>query len=418
MGAILIIVLIAAGIAVFFSLDFKGRPEIIQLIRKAAYMVLHSLAKTSRLCLHNMDGCDAQCNTNPDLNVLNCRIQPAIYKESNDIFDAFAVEICGSIHAPDPGLRAKLMISILDITEGVKNSKPVRAKVKQWQQGESHKFSYCSDLGKFPNKITVLSEWTNVARLRLDWLIFPRRGNRVLQFDIFIFSAENNEKIASSQYIYEHENPYFGYIDLQENIERSKTLAVALAFSVSAADCNLYDSEIELIKNWARENINTYQTSDNARQRLEKALDETVDFFRNGNVLNTYDICMEAAEIVPLTNRYDILDLCLQVAKANGTVVSQELQLIKDIVSWMEIDGEKFRIMMEKIIPVEMLDKANVETILGVTSEMTGEKARAHLNREYAKWNSRVTNTDPKIQTQADQMLKLIAEARSQYTKN
>jgi hypothetical protein len=40
------------------------------------------------------------------------------------------------------------------------------------------------------------------------------------------------------------------------------------------------------------------------------------------------------------------------------------------------------------------------------------------LNKEYSKWNSRVTNADPDIQTQADQMLTLIAEAKSQYTTN
>jgi uncharacterized tellurite resistance protein B-like protein len=409
MGGILIIILIAAAIAVFFTLDPSSRSQIIKFVRGTSYRMLGKSDFRQE---------DSSSITKPDLRVLNCRIQPTIHREGNDVFDAFAVEICGSIHTPGPGQKACLLISILDITEGAQKSRPVRAKVKQWQYGDFQDFSFRSDLGKFPNKVTVLSEWTNVARLKLDWLVFPRRGNRVLQFDIFIFSVENNEEIASSRFIYEHDNPYFGYIDMQENIERSKTLAVALAFSVSAADGKLYDCEVELIKNWARENINTSQTSDNVRQRLEKALDETVDFFRNGNVLNTYDICMEAAEIVPLSNRLDMLDLCLQVAKANGTVVSEELKLIKDITGWLEIDREKFRTMLEKIIPVEMLDSADVETILGVTSEMTGEKARAHLNKEYAKWNSRVTNSDPKIQTQADQMLKLIAEARSQYAKN
>jgi predicted ArsR family transcriptional regulator len=46
---------------------------------------------------------------------------------------------------------------------------------------------------------------------------------------------------------------------------------------------------------------------------------------------------------------------------------------------------------------------------------MGREKVRRHLNKEYSKWNSRVTNADPGIQSQADQMLKLIAETRSQY---
>ena len=413
MGGILIIILIIGAIAVFFTLDSSSRSQIAQIMRSITYRILHVRGNAD----YSQNRYNTKQSASIDMNALNCRIQQTIQKEGNEAFDAFSVELCGSIHAPNPGHQANLKISILDITEAGRNARPVRAKVKQWQREDSLEFSFLSELGKFPNKVTVLSGWTNVAYLRLDWLLFPRRGNRVLQFDIKIISAENNNVLAASQYIYEHENLYFGYIDLQENIERSKTLAVALAFSVSAADGKLNDCEVELVKSWARENINTSQTPENARQRLEKALDETVTFFRDGNVLNTYDICMEAVEIVPVSNRYDMLDICLQVAKANGTVVSQELQLIKDIAGWLEIDGEKFRNMMEKIIPIDMLDAADVETILGVTSDMTGEKAREHLNKEYAKWNSRVTNSDPKIQSQADQMLKLIAGARTQFTK-
>jgi hypothetical protein len=72
--------------------------------------------------------------------------------------------------------------------------------------------------------------------------------------------------------------------------------------------------------------------------------------------------------------------------------------------------------MMEKVLPVDMHEARDVETILGITSDMSKERVRKHLNKEYSKWNSRVTNADPDIQTQADQMLKLIAETKSQYT--
>jgi hypothetical protein len=415
MGVILIIILIGGGIAVFFTLDSSSRNQIVLFMQNLAYRVSHIGQHGFKDGLHTTQ--KSEHGTCPDLNVLNCRVSPVIYKDGSDVVDAFSVEMCGSIRAPEPGHNASLSISITDITEGLKKIRPVRAKVRQWQKDESQEFYYISDLGKFPNKITVLSDWANVARLRLDWMLFPRMGTRVLQFDISIISTESKLKLASSQYIYEHDNKYFGYIDLQENVERSKTLAVALAFSVCSADGNLHDCEIDFIKKWARENINNSQTTDSTRQRLEKALDETVAFFQDGNHLNTYDICMEIAEIIPMSNRYDILEFCMQAAKTNGAVVSEMLKMVKDIAGWLEIDCEKFRTMMERIIPIDMLDTVDVETILGVTSDMTGEKAREHLNKEYAKWNSRVTNSDPKIQTQADQMLKLIAEARSQYTK-
>ncbi len=70
---------------------------------------------------------------------------------------------------------------------------------------------------------------------------------------------------------------------------------------------------------------------------------------------------------------------------------------------------------MEKILPVNLHKVKDVETILGVTSGMDKEEARQQLNKEYIKWNSRVTSSDPEIQTMADQVLDLIAQARNEY---
>jgi hypothetical protein len=52
--------------------------------------------------------------------------------------------------------------------------------------------------------------------------------------------------------------------------------------------------------------------------------------------------------------------------------------------------------------------------ILGVTPGMSQEEARIQLNREYAKWSrgSSAPTLDPR---QADKMLKLLGQARTQY---
>jgi len=55
-----------------------------------------------------------------------------------------------------------------------------------------------------------------------------------------------------------------------------------------------------------------------------------------------------------------------------------------------------------------------LETVsLGLHSDMTAEQTRRQLNKEYGKWNARVTNSDSDVQTRACSMLKLIAAARS-----
>jgi len=376
----------------------------------------------------------------PDMQILNCRVQLTKQKKDTSACDAFAVEICGSIHNPCPQTQTDtiLKISITDITDVVhqlhnKNrfsprhifesevlqdkAMPVHSNIKKWQLQNSPVFCYKTDLGKLPNEVTTLSDWTVAARIRLDWLTFPRKGNRNLHFNVSVLSRNSGDELACARCTFIHENVECGYIDLQENIQRAKILTVALAFTVSAADKKLYNCEIELIKNWVKENLDTAGSSDKVRHNFDKALNKTINFFQNGNQLNTYKICREIVEIAPVANRYDILELCLYVAQAKGFAAAEELALLKDLAKWLEVDTERFHEMTERILPVNMHQVKDMEVILGVNPCMSREKTRQYLNKQFCKWNSRVTNSDPAIQDQADQMLKLIADARSQYIR-
>ena len=358
-----------------------------------------------------------------DMSILNCRIKLSELKEDENSIDSFNVEVCGSIHAPSKRHCTSLRVSILDVTDGLQQPKPVKANVEKWSDlsgPEPSIFCYKAELGKLPQQVTTLSDWINIAQLRLDWLSLPRKGIRNLLFKISILSAESGRELACAQCIFAYNNPAFGYMELQENIERTKILAVALAFAVSAADDKLYDCEVELIKNWARDNIleSSQQSAEKASRKLDKALSKTIAFFCQGNKLDTYKICKEIVEIAPVAQHYDILELCLYVAQAKGSVNSRELAVLNKLASWLEVDTNRFRAMMEKVLPIGMHEVKDAEAILGISSEMTKEKTRRYLNTQYSKWSSRVINSNPEIQSQADQMLQLIAEARSQYIES
>ena len=423
-GLLLLLLAVAAACAAIFFPDEIGRfyKYILYILsRTAKHDDVHYLSEQKYQPVRNKT--DVTQNV-PDLNVLNCRILETIQKEDRGVVDVFNVDICGSIHAPEDLHHTNLKITVLDVTEGMSNTRPVQARVKQWQAptssdmgqtGDSSAFCYSADLGRLPNKVTTLADWTSIAKLHIDWLLFARKGRRSLQFKVSILSAGVGLELACTYCSYIYDNPSFGYIDVQENVEHSKTLAVALAFAVSAADGKMYECEIELIKKWAKDNINLARSSDKAERELDKALNEVITFYREGNKLDTYNICQQIVSIAPIAGRCEILELCFNVAKANGSVVADELRFLKVLANQMEIDGNKFRELMEKVIPLEMHEVKDIESILGVTSDMNIETARARLNKEYVKWNARVTNTNPEIQSQADQMLKLIAEARSQY---
>jgi hypothetical protein len=120
-------------------------------------------------------------------------------------------------------------------------------------------------------------------------------------------------------------------------------------------------------------------------------------------------------EIAPMVGRLDIMDLSLRVAGAKGQVTATDIGLLKDLAQWLRIDRGRLRTMVEKTLPVSMHQSEDAEMILGVTTEMNKDEVRHQLNREYAKWSSRVISSDPAIRKQADQMLNLIANARTQY---
>jgi len=391
---------------------------LIEILRPAVIIFSQLVGRFKSTPLHKKDSeSDTNSAIQPDLSVLNCRVRLIRQEKNNSSFDVLDVQIVGSIRARDPisseAHHTMTRISITDITDGTVRAKAVQAQVKQWQMEDSPVFVYNAELGRLPNGLTTLPDWISVARLRVDWLLFPRRGKRSLRFSTSMLSGQSCEELASAMCTFTYENPAFGYIDLQENVHRTKTLAIALAFAVSAADNKLFDCELAVIKDWARANFLDGAVSSEER-KLERALDETITFFRDGNKLDNYKICKEIVEIAPAAQRYDILELCLRVAQANGVVAAEELGLLKKLANWLEVDTEKFRAMMERVLPVGMHEVEDTEVILGVTSDMSEEQTRQRLNREYRKWNARVTNFDPGIRSQADYMLNLIAEARSE----
>ncbi|MHC4394540.1 MAG: tellurite resistance TerB family protein [Planctomycetota bacterium] len=410
---ILILVLIPVVVAIVVFSGLPGCFGFTRLINRLKFFLLGGSFKS--LASQKADSHPiARCFERPDMDALNSRVRPTKQDQTGSVFDTLVVEICGSICAPGDGHYGVVQISLTDVTDQTTEAKPVHSSTGQWQRADSPVFCYNGDIGRLPEGLAKLSDWTAVAQLSLDWLVFPHKGRRELQLSISVFSRDDGEELACAQCDFSYENPKFGYLDLQENIQRTKTLAVTLAFSVSAADDKLFDCEVELIKNWAKGNIDKSQVCDRTRRKLEKALNKTVSFFRGGNQVDVYEICREITEIAPVAHRYEILELCLQVAGANGTVAVKELAVLKDLANRLEVDTDSFRDMVEKILPADMHKIEDAEVLIGVTSDMNKEQTRQHLNKEYRKWNARATNSDPQIQNQADYMLKFIAQARSQ----
>jgi uncharacterized tellurite resistance protein B-like protein len=346
-----------------------------------------------------------------DMAALNCRA-----RIGREVYDGawrsvLFVDICGTIEAPDDNCEVHLDIALSDAAE----SQPAMVRSQKGIAQEGRPFTCQTEMGKLCRRTTVLDEWTTVARVCPDLFVLPRQGQRNLQFNVGVLSTATKQRLATGTCILPYDNAETGYLDIEDRIQRAKTLAVGLAFSVGAADNNLLDSEIDVIHAWVKTNFDSSHASDSACSQLQRALHKTATFFRHGGRLDVERICHEIVEIAPLIGRLDMLDLCLRVAAARGQVSEAQTTLLKKLADALGIERARLRAMAEKILPISMHDVQDNEIVLGVTTDMTKDEARQQLNHEYAKWSSRVISSDPAIQKQADQMLQLIADARGQF---
>jgi uncharacterized tellurite resistance protein B-like protein len=351
----------------------------------------------------------------PNLDVFNCRTRIGRQPEGDTWQSVFVVDICGTIQAPEEGHAIDVRIELRDVTDRGHEPLAVLDRPKNGPLNGSAHFAHQCDMGRLCRRTTVLQDWTAVAQISPHWFVLPRRGHRQLEYTVGIVSRETGARLACATCVGTYENTETGYLDVEDDIQRAKTLAVGLAFSMGAANGKLLDPEVNVIAAWVKTNFGSAGVSDGAKLELDHALQKTVAFFRGGGTLNVAQICHEIVEIAPLVGRLDILDLCLRVAAAKGQVSAAEFKLLKDLSEWLEIDRNRLRAMVEKILPVEMHQTKDAEMILGVTEGMSRDEARHQLNREYAKWSSRVISSDPAIRRQADQMIRLIADARTQY---
>jgi hypothetical protein len=209
-------------------------------------------------------------------------------------------------------------------------------------------------------------------------------------------------------FVYESLSP--GYIELEENLRLAKTMAVKLAFVVAATEKKISANVVAVIRNWTRNNI----AVSGASIMLNKLLAQMVAFLPNCARIYSRALCKKITAAAPMKVRCDILELCLRVAGTGGIIAFEQLLLLKNIANRFEIHREKFRSMVENTLPLRMHEVEDMEISLGIASDMNSDEICRQLSKEYRKWNARVINRNPEVETQAEHMLKLISEIRDE----
>ena len=131
------------------------------------------------------------------------------------------------------------------------------------------------------------------------------------------------------------------------------------------------------------------------------------------------------AQLVPplvasAAQKYEALDLCLDVMAADGVADENELQTIKNISESLGLDFEEIQKMKDQRLiklSTDVESQSSVESMLGIDPEWSNDKIQRHLRSEFTKWNGRInTLSEGEERDNAQRMLNLIAEARKKYT--
>ena len=351
--------------------------------------------------------------------VSHSTFQTYVFSELKDFGDismeVFTVEMQGSITAPMNNCPILKTITLFDITKGEDDQQPVLCSLDNLQYKDTVAF-FSSSIDTLPFTMSLIPDWQSMLSVPIETLTFPARGERILLFTISL-TALNGTVLAMSQSRISYTNTQSGYIDSMKSRLRAAELAVKLAVSVSAVDGSFAGTEGAVVQEWIKKRIASSAESnrEQVKEKLNRAVEVSMDASASADPEDLIHLCNDLIELTPIPaasmgDKYDILELCLKVASADGTAMDVELDLVNSLAESLGVNRDRFRTMTEKILPVSIHETEDVNTILGIDPEWTREEKRKHLRKENRKWRALATHSDPEKQKQASQMQELIAK--------
>lgn len=365
------------------------------------------------------------------------KIEPEQKGEPYEL-DVFEIYAKGQIPVPGNKINSIMVTHLLDETGG--DLRPVLCFFEGTQEEGTRCYEDRISVGEISYGDGYL-DWVKIATAFKDSLIFPRSRVRSLLFQTTIIPANDPQKfyggapIPNSGTYFEtvssRINFYFqgpGYDDQKENREKVITLTIRLAMHVGSVDGSLDDDEVRVVKEWAKKIL--FEESDSIREEKEEAHNKVIR--EEYNRAKRDDLLVEKIikkfnEIATTPEKYDALELCLDVMAGDSVADQAELKTLDEIATGFGIDSDKYHALRDRRLAEvsvigdifysdpKNLDNDHLKSLLEIKKEWDQETIRKHLNRLYRKWNSRTSSSDEKTKEKAKDMLSYIGEGRLRF---
>ncbi len=347
-------------------------------------------------------------------NVFTSKVESKTIDGDEFDWDVFQVNIKGIIDGPNDNFKAKYIIKLKDVTN---DDLPIYSTLEEFQQNNSRLFWYESDDVTLPYETTVLSDWIVASNIPKMFLEFPRSGSRKIKFEIYVVDSHTDKILVEDSKTVTYYSSEKGYQDKADDTEYFEEMVIKSAMLVSASDGHIDIAEANVVKSWIKRRLSMYSDNfkESEKERLNGYIKDASREIEN-NTLDFKDILEGVENIASEGEKFELFEVCLDVAKADGEADPAELKLANNIASYMGLDKNKFRSMIEKTLPVTIhTARGSDESMLGINSDMTAKERNKILREEYTKWNNRATSPDPKKRQQALEMMDLIARTKAKY---
>lgn len=368
----------------------------------------------------------------PSADNLNDKLEFKVEKfpvpESPD-FDVFGIYGQG-----DPQVNNSAPVIFIFKLFDKETSLPVLSTFDDTSETNSRVFE---DVAKFEDlKEKIFPEWCRLSVLIPDSLIGPKKGTRQLElrcytwYESFKPSFKNGWLPEGSDFkgginLIKHEFTFFlpnsGYMEIDDERLKIQIASIKLAISIALADGSLDKKEGNEIKKWIKGIVES--SSESHKEAIKANLNDSLELaFESGktNSINIKAICSEIKDIGSKADKYDLLELCLDVMAADGEADKNELRQISEISSLIGIDYEEVtRLKDKRLINLDpaLLSSSGLEELLGIDPSWSKEEIKEHLLKEFSKYTGRLTTVPEGRQREnAQNMIDKISEAREKYS--
>jgi len=307
----------------------------------------------------------------------------------------------------------------------------ITSALDEWQEPNSPVYQHLQNMGEMDTNLGF-KDWVTVGVAFIPTLTAAWSGRRevvcVLRLmdgninDEILFGHPEDESAVLGSYTATVEVDFegHGYTESAEKNAAIKPLAVKLAVAVAAADGDFAHAEGDVIKNWIQRQLTmvTESRKESVKAACNQALKETFHLATSGD-LSISSITNEINDLAGDPDKYEIIELCMEVMAADGEADQSEMDLIWRIAKSLGLErAEVEKIKDKKVLALNIagnVEKDSVNDLLGIDPSWSDSEKKEFLKREFKKWNSRlhsVSSDDEKANVQ--RMLDAISEARKQ----